>query len=38
VSAWVIDPREDIAQWLTMPVRQITIDGSDFAPVARAMT
>ncbi|MDP9933257.1 hypothetical protein J2X92_005517 [Variovorax paradoxus] len=38
MSAWVIDPREDIAQWLTMPVRQITIDGSDFAPAARAKT
>jgi len=28
--------REDIAQWLTMPVRQITLDRTDFLPAARA--
>jgi len=33
-----IDASLDIAQWLTMPVRQITIDRSNFAPAARAKT
>jgi len=35
MSAWVIDPREEIAQWLTMPVRQITADRPDPALAAR---
>ncbi|BEP60474.1 hypothetical protein GmRootV213_10280 [Variovorax sp. V213] len=35
LGAWVVNEPGEIAQWLTMPVRQITTDRPDLALAAR---
>jgi len=38
LGAWVVNEPDEIAQWLAMPLRQITTDRPDLALAARART